>query len=113
MKRITTFGLVSLGWLMFTTAAFAQAAGAASSFESLQASLKLKAGERIEITDVSGKKITAKLEGISGSVLTARTGKSRLEFKEASIAQIRHRKAERWWDGLVTASRSWSERRGQ
>jgi len=100
MKRATTPKLVVLGCLMFAAnAGFAQVTGTAPSFESLQA--QLKAGERIEITQVSGKKITARLDSISGSVLTARAGRSTLAFQEGDIAQIRHRKPERWWDGML------------
>jgi hypothetical protein len=101
MKRITTLGLVSLSCLMFASSVFAQETRIPSSFESLQTSLKLRAGERIEITDLSGRKTSGKLESISGSVLTARTGNSTLEFKESGIAEIRHRKPERWWDGML------------
>src|SRR5262245_57410601 len=101
MKRIKISGLVTLGCLMFTASAFAQQAGTTSSFEALRNSLKLRPGERIEITDASGNKIAAKLDGISGSILTAHAGKSALEFRESSIAEIRHRKPERWWDGMV------------
>ncbi len=102
MKRIKTLWLAPLCCLLLTaTSGFAQTPETPSPFESLRSNLKLRKGERLEITDVSGRKLSARLESISGSVLTARQGKSMLQFTAADIAQIRHRKPERWWDGML------------
>ena len=102
MKRTTTVCLFCMCYLLLAAASgFAQAPEKASSFESMQSDAQLKHGERIEITDVSGRKFSARLDSISGSVLTAHKGESTLTFTEADIAQIRHRKPERWWDGML------------
>jgi hypothetical protein len=102
MKRTTTLWLARLGCLLLAaSSAFAQSPEGASSFESLGSGTQLRNGERIEITDVAGKKLSARFESISGSVLTARSGKSTLEFTKADIAKISRRKPERWWDGML------------
>src|SRR5678815_3383393 len=101
MKQTMTAGLVALSCLMFASNVFAQAPKSTTSFESLETGRRLKAGEEIEITEVSGKKTTVTFENISRSGLTVRDGRSSIRFKEADIAQIRHRKPERWWDGML------------
>ena len=108
MKRLTTLllaGMAAMACLLCTagTAAAqnAQEAQPATSLETLRSAVKLKAGERIEITDTTGKKTTVRFAGITGSRLTVKNGKITLELKEAEIAQIRHRKPEGWWDGML------------
>jgi hypothetical protein len=102
MKRTTTIRLASLCCLLLAASpGFAQVTETTSSFESLGSASQLRNGERIEITDVTGKKLSAKFEGISESVLTARSGDSTLRFTKEDIAQIQRRKPERWWDGML------------
>jgi hypothetical protein len=102
MKKNTTFWLAGIAWLLLAAnPAFAQAPEGKSSFESLGSDQRLKSGERIEVTDVSGKKLSGRFENISGSVLTVRQGQSMQQFTKADIAEIRHRKPERWWDGML------------
>ena len=101
MKRNTSLWLASLCCLLLAASpGIAQSAGT-SSFESLQSGRQLRIGERIEVTDLAGKKVSAKFEGISESVLTARRGDSTLRFTKEDIAQIQRRKPERWWDGML------------
>jgi hypothetical protein len=100
MKRSTTLWLAGLCLMLTATSAFGQPAQSASSFESLQTG-RLRVGERIEITDLTGKRLSARFEGISGSVLTATSGNSTLRFTKEDIAQIQRRKPERWWDGML------------
>jgi len=95
--KSTLWGLVLLG----ATVMPLQAQTSANTFEGLRSSLKLKAGESIEITEDNGQKYKAKIAAISDrSIVVTRKGDQR-ELVESQVLQIRHKKPEKWWNGML------------
>ena len=96
LKR-TLFGLV----LLAATVLPLHAQAPATTFEELRTSLKLKEGESIEITETSGQKYKARLGAISaGSMVVTRKG-DRRELVESQVLQIRQKRPEKWWNGML------------
>lgn len=77
------------------------AQGPASSFEELRSRLKLSEGESVQITEDSGKRFKAKIAAISEHAISVTVGGVRRELPESSVWEIRRRRRDVWWNGML------------
>ena len=85
--------------LLAAAPAMAQPEPASATFGAL--SPRLETNERIEIRTTGGSRFTGRLRSLSGTVLTARVDGSVRQFSQDEVVEIRHRKPEPWWDGML------------
>jgi hypothetical protein len=62
---------------------------------------RLRIGESIRIVDRRGAETEGALDGLSDTSLRLLVGGTRLEFSEAEIRQVRRRRPESKWDGML------------
>jgi len=72
-----------------------------STFKELQAGMKLKDNESIEITEQNGTKYKAKLAGISDQAISIIAKGTRRDLSESQVREIRHRRPDKWWNGML------------
>ena len=73
----------------------------AATFEELHTNLKLHNEETVEITDANGMKYKAKIASISDRMLVVTAHGVRRELNESEVLKIRHRRPEKWWNGML------------
>ena len=97
--KVSTLGVC--GWfLMMGFCAQAQAQAVAS-FEELRSSLKLTAGESVQVTSQDGTTVKGKLVTISDRTIAVIVKGIRQEMSESAIREIRHRRPDKWWNGAL------------
>ena len=72
-----------------------------STFEQLRSDLTLKQDEKVEITDVTGDHLKGRILAFTGQTLTVSAKGVRRDFKESQVLEIRHRKPDKWWNGML------------
>ncbi len=87
--------------VLLTLASEGQAQTVATSFEALRSNLTLQEGESVRITDDTGRKFDAKVAGISEHSIAVIERGVRREISEMSVHEIRHRKRDVWWNGML------------
>jgi len=99
-KRISTTGILALLLLGgIEVPAYAQATP--STFDEVRSNLTLKQNEKIEITDENGNRLKGRVESFSAQTLTVSVKGVRRDFKESQVLEIRHRKPDKWWNGML------------
>jgi hypothetical protein len=73
----------------------------AASFEELRTSLKLKEGEKIEVTEDNGTKYKARFNALSGDTLVITANGAPRDLTESQVREIRHRRPDKWWNGML------------
>jgi hypothetical protein len=73
----------------------------AASFEELRTSMKLKEGEKIEVTEDNGTKYKARLNALSGHTLVITANGKPRDLTESQVREIRHRRPDKWWNGML------------
>jgi len=93
------------GWIVFgigfQTAAQAQSSAPATSLKELQLAQTLKPEESVQIFDNEGSRLKARFSEVSTSGVTVMVNGQRRDLPLSEVKEIRHRRPERWWNGMV------------
>lgn len=85
--------------LVLFSANLAQAQAPTESFGDLQSRIGI--GEKVQIIDIAGRKTEGRFEGVSGASLRLIADGARQEFLETQIREVRKRRPESRWDGVL------------
>jgi len=72
-----------------------------STFEQLRFELTLNQNEKVEITDEKGNHLKGRIVAFTEQTLTVSAKGVRRDFKESQVFEIRHRKPDKWWNGML------------
>ena len=73
----------------------------ASTFDDLRSTLRLKTNETVEIFETTGVKRKVKIESVTDKSIFFTEQGIRGELAESQVLQIRHKKPEKWWNGML------------
>jgi hypothetical protein len=72
-----------------------------TSFEELRAKLRVRPDENVQITDQTGAKFNARITEIRDQAIAITVNGQRRELSESSVSEIRQRRPDRWWNGML------------
>jgi hypothetical protein len=95
-KSLRALGVVAAVWLM----AAAQAAGQASDDSVARIQARLQQGDRITVTDTSGRSVSGVLVGVSADAVQMRGASGPIAIKTQEVEEVRKR-GDSPWNGLL------------
>lgn len=93
--------LIALALLALTPRS-ALAQQSARSFTELQSALKI--GDRVRVTDLSGKTTQGQVAGVARSSLSLTVDGRQQELPEAAIQEVTRRRPDPWWNGALVGA---------